>query len=402
MSISLFKKGKVTQSGGGGGGTGDGTFANPYDWSQVSTGADKTIVDKVDMISVKPPWSNYGMYVRVNLTAGTEYRLFMNSEVTDTLIAIYNADAPDEESSIEINDDWDEAGSCLYFTPTATGDYLILYTSYPRFLEGETEFSTTIDEASVTPAPNIITVGDSEITYTYETSSGFDAFGYPMKYDTAFEAGCKITSIPDGVPVDGLAAWFPLRANARDCFSGFTGSVIGEVDFSNNYATGWSKSKYIRLPGNILPNSTEWTIGLLMQKPTRSSSHELAEVKGNNEGLTFHDVGGWYHIQYNDSEWSALDAPPLSQWTLIVVANKPSDGKMRMYVNGSEWRNSSSKDVSITNPITIGVLDRSGDIESATTSTTKMKHLFLYQKALSADEVTTLHTALQNSGEFIL
>lgn len=183
MSISLFKKGKVTQSGGGG--TGDGTFTSPYDWTQVSTGSDKTVVDKVDMISVKLPWPNYGVYVRVNLTAGTEYRLFMNSDVTDTLIAIYNADAEDEESSIEINDDWDEAGSCLYFTPSVTGDYLILYTSYPRFLEGETDYTTTIDEASVNPAPNNITAGGSEITYTYETSSGFDAFGYPIKGDIA-------------------------------------------------------------------------------------------------------------------------------------------------------------------------------------------------------------------------
>jgi DNA-directed RNA polymerase beta subunit len=51
------------------------------------------------------------------------------------------------------------------------------------------------------------------------------------------------------------------------------------------------------------------------------------------------------------------------------------------------------------NPVTVGVLNRNGNIESATPSVTQIKHIFFYGKALSSDEVSSMYQAMANAGE---
>lgn len=335
MSISLFKKGKITQSGGGG--TGDGTFASPYDWSQVSTGSDKTVVDKLDMISVSLPWSNRGVYVRVNLTAGTEYRLFMNAIDTDTLIAIYHADAPDEESSIEINDDWDEGGSCLYFTPDVTGDYFICYSSYPRFSEGERDFTTTIGEASVNPAPNNITAGGSEITYTYETSSGFDAFGYPIKGDIASAAGCAL----DLIPTEGLIFYAPLSHSTTEAVTGQQLAVTGSVKYTTiddiDCAEFSGDNQFICSSDVGFPTGVSGrTVSAFVRR--FSADHDTTIVSyGINETNKRYSIGftssGEIESWGNSNTASFDTTVPVDTWVHIAVTF--SNGIEVLYLNGS-------------------------------------------------------------------
>lgn len=209
-------------------------------------------------------------------------------------------------------------------------------------------------------------------------------------------------NIPAGVPTDGLLAWYPLTVNANDAFGGRSDSIInGNVDFSKGYATGFSTSNYIQLPGGIIPNGqNEWTVGFVIKKPERTWCHDLAEVKGSNEGVAFNDQSGWYHIQYQNSEWTAVNEQPFDKWLLMLIANKPSTGYMVVYTNGSETRATDSREISINNPITVGVLNRNGNIENATPSVTQIKHIFFYGKALSSDEVSSMYQAMSNAGEF--
>lgn len=208
-------------------------------------------------------------------------------------------------------------------------------------------------------------------------------------------------NIPAGVPTDGLLAWYPLTVNANDAFGGRSDSIVnGNVDFSQGYATGFSTSNYIQLPGGIIPNGqNEWTVGFLIKKPERTGCHDWAEVKGSNEGVAFYDTSGWYHIQHLDSEWTAINEQPFNNWLLLLIANNPSTGSMVVYSNGSEARSTDSREISVNNPVTIGVLNRNGNIQSATPSVTQIKHVFFYGKALSADEVSSMYQAMANTGE---
>lgn len=58
--------------------------------------------------------------------------------------------------------------------------------------------------------------------------SGFDAFGYPLKYDTASEAGCS-TSVP--IPTDGLVFYAPLDKDAATAVTGQSFNVSGTVNY---------------------------------------------------------------------------------------------------------------------------------------------------------------------------
>ena len=56
---------------------------------------------------------------------------------------------------------------------------------------------------------------------------GFDAFGYPLKYDTASEAGCGILRIPQ----DGLVFYAPLDKEASTAVTGQSLSKSGTVTY---------------------------------------------------------------------------------------------------------------------------------------------------------------------------
>ena len=208
-------------------------------------------------------------------------------------------------------------------------------------------------------------------------------------------------NIPAGVPTDGLLAWYPLTVNANDAFGGRSDSIVtGNVDFSKGYATGFGTSNYIQLPAGIIPNGqNEWTVGFVIKKPERTWCHDLAEVKGSNAGVAFHDTGGWYHIQQWDNEWTAVNEQPFDKWLLLLIANNPSTGTMTVCTNGSVARSTDAREISINNPITVGVLNRNGNIENATPSVTQIKHIFFYGKALSSDEVSSMYQAMANAGE---
>lgn len=59
---------------------------------------------------------------------------------------------------------------------------------------------------------------------------GFDAFGYPLKYDTALEAGCS-TAVP--IPTDGLIFYAPLDKAASTAVTGQTIETVGTVSYSS-------------------------------------------------------------------------------------------------------------------------------------------------------------------------
>lgn len=93
-------------------------------------------------------------------------------------------------------------------------------------------------------------------TTVYETSSGFDAFGHPIKYDTASEAGCEKT-LP--IPTDGLVFHAPLDKEASTAVTGQTLTKSGTVTYETADGVPMARfnNGYIQSTGGGLPSGNQ-------------------------------------------------------------------------------------------------------------------------------------------------
>lgn len=176
--ISVFTK-KSPQTVGG---SGDGkSIETAYYWSNLATGNDKT---HANGISGHPFNVGERVYIKVDLTAGTSYRIhFVNDWEYDTYIWLYDSDGNlvaenDNYDYDEIEENYGE--SLIEFTPDESGEFIVAVGSW-----GDEE-AGPVGSLTCTPAPNEVQVPEPALVY--KTSSGFNAMGKPIKYRSARSA----------------------------------------------------------------------------------------------------------------------------------------------------------------------------------------------------------------------
>ena len=190
--ISVFKKGtpKIV------GGLGDGTRTSPWYWYGKTSGQTVAVNN-----SNADSGDRYRVYLRVKLKGGVEYTIGQTSVGGDGdgMIWLYNS-----AMSEVANDDHSygdiaglEVQDVMWYTPPEDGVYIIGAGAYSS--------DTGAFTVAMSPAPEQETL--PEIEYQYPTSSGFNAFGKPLKFRNAAEAGCGL--IPP-IPEDGLIRYAPL------------------------------------------------------------------------------------------------------------------------------------------------------------------------------------------------
>lgn len=293
--ISIFKKGKSYLTGG----TGDGTRNTPYYWfvktnNELITGLDNSNADRNDDCRV---------YLRIKLKAGTTYTIAMTAPGGyDGKIYLYDENWKQLTSGDDTGDgDSETLDDCVTYTPSADGIFYIGAGNY-SYDEGSGLFKVRCYPVPEYEAPPAVAT-------IYETSSGFDEFGYPVRFDTAMEAGCNFSVIPEdglvfyaslkedrataetgqaltksGTPVyetvDGVpCAYFNLGA-------GFTTPAIDVADFPDGFTFSvWAK----RQSGNQLLNRRNGTYSCQYAFTAYSTSIDIWAANGStsNPYVTF-------------------------------------------------------------------------------------------------------------------
>lgn len=132
---------------------GDGSFENPYLWSQIANGSDVT-AEGLQMIS-----SNSKKFVLVELNADEEYEIKAYNNEGDSYLIIMDIDGEilsetDWGYREEDGDVWETDVSAveLQFKPTTSGKYLICYTEYFNNDRGSSNYCN-YTLATINPSP---------------------------------------------------------------------------------------------------------------------------------------------------------------------------------------------------------------------------------------------------------
>lgn len=181
--ISAFKKSSPQVFGGGDGKS----IETAYYWSELATGDDKTTVTELQKTAFS---EGERVYIRVNLTKVGEYYYFDAGSYSafDTYMWLYDSSG----NLIDYNDDdLDTGNSLVAFLLEKSGDYILAIGSYEDQESGQYVYVTCNPAPTIVPAP--------QPGVSYKTSTGFDEFGHPVKYDSASSAGCGITKLAGDV-----------------------------------------------------------------------------------------------------------------------------------------------------------------------------------------------------------
>ena len=171
--------------------------------------------------------------------------------------------------------------------------------------------------------------------------SGFDAFVYPLKYDTASAAGCSI-KLP--IPTDGLVFYAPLNKDDATAVTGQTLNYEGNVTFQTvdgvpmaNFTNG-----YIEVDNAVPTGNNPFSVSL------------YAKMLGTTD-----DWPGLVQLSTNTSNFATLYTDPeqkcsavakadgqdvfnllgisddLTELQHLVLTYSDKDGVVRAYRNGS-------------------------------------------------------------------
>jgi hypothetical protein len=111
-------------------------------------------------------------YVKVNLTAGTEYLFYAKNDDGDSYIALFDKNGERLEGSDEYENEEGETDAYFYcgfnYTPTESGDYYMCYGSWGNLGEGEGDDTyCSYVKATITPPP----VAPEQLIETYYNSA---------------------------------------------------------------------------------------------------------------------------------------------------------------------------------------------------------------------------------------
>ena len=226
---------------------------------------------------------------------------------------------------------------------------------------------------------------------TYETSSGFDAFGYPLKYDTASEAGCeKILPIPEY----GLVFYAPLDKEASTAVTGQSWSISGTVNYKT--VDGIPCAQFT---GSQCMKSTQMT-GFPAGNTPRTMSAWINAVDINTDVYTFSygatDQKGYFGLDVNSGTVQIATSSNTSPVKCPIEANKwyhfaaAYDGELlHLYCNGELFGSDAFPDPTLNtvlNYVNIGA-GYAGDVFNFNGYVAACR---LYDRVLSATEIKAL------------
>lgn len=164
-----------------------------YAWSDLTSDAQSTTGTPPSMAYESSSYM-YVAWVAVQLAANTAYT--SNYGDMESVVELYN------DSGVKVaQSEWDDMEWTLIplsYTPTAAGTYYLKFRQY--YFEQEYPPIFSFSPRAADP---------SRPQYTpWETSGGFDAWGRPVRYRSAGEAG-----ILGRIPTGGLIFYAPLATN---------------------------------------------------------------------------------------------------------------------------------------------------------------------------------------------
>ena len=219
MAFLKFSKGKVYEVGGDGSGW---TMDSPFYWYRHTT--DWHITSGLNT-SGSPESYERSIYFRVKLKGGVAYSLGTYGEF-DGKCWLYNESgtevAVNDDGSAEVNAEY--YSDVINYTPSADGIFIFRAGAYS---DGQGDI-----RVCCYPQPEQEEIPQS--TTVYETSSGFDEFGYPIRYDIASECGISYTTIP----TDNLILYMALKENRT------SPEVVDSDVFSTNYEGNYNSANY--------------------------------------------------------------------------------------------------------------------------------------------------------------
>lgn len=176
-----FSKGKAIAVGGDGDGW---TIASPFYWYRHAT--DWHITSGLNT-SGSPESYERSIYFRVKLKGGVEYALGTYGEF-DGKCWLYNESGAEltynDDGSCEVNGEY--YSDCIWYTPSADGIFIFRAGAYS---DGQGDI-----RVCCYPAPETEEIPNA--TMVYETSSGFNALGLPIKYRNADSAEIAFKTHP--------------------------------------------------------------------------------------------------------------------------------------------------------------------------------------------------------------
>lgn len=129
---------------------GDGSFENPYLWSQVANGSTVT-AEGLQMIS-----SDSKKFVLVELSADEEYEFKAYNDRGDSYLIIADINGENlssKDGGYDDDSEYDDVSTVeLRFKPTTSGKYLICYTEYYNNEEGASNYCN-YTSATINPPP---------------------------------------------------------------------------------------------------------------------------------------------------------------------------------------------------------------------------------------------------------
>lgn len=361
-------------------GSSDGSFENPYYWSEIAE--DTTVID-LDKINC----ANAFKYVKVNLTVGTEYSISCSADDFDTYLEIQDLSG----NILDYNDDNGSTHeSLIIYTPDESGDFIVCYKNY-----GGEGSGGWFSSAVISPAPNAAEAPIVSLEYT--TSSGFNAFGRPLKYRSASEAGVAFSAIP----TEGLLLYLPFSSDSDTAETGQSLVKSGTQSYTtlDGVPCVNIESGYIRTAENSGITGTQSRTFSFWANPTNWQSYCNAVGCGASKstGKMFNcgvmcsedeNLDPAMNIQFttwgNDiNRFAVVDDGKLHHFAYVYSSETPN--KLTIYIDGVASNYNVSSINTENSPFWIG---RSGGGQWNYTG--YLAAVRCYERALSADEVQQL------------
>jgi hypothetical protein len=170
---------------------------------------------------------------------------------------------------------------------------------------------------------------------TYTTSSGFDEFGYPIRYDIASECGVAYSAYP--VPKDALLS---NCDSLTDNVLNFTNCEVStDIKKFGNGSIKINDNGYIKFEHDLNLINTAWTVGHFFYLDNYASGDNVKPMINNDDDkngtfLLGIRKAGYLTFQYRGGSVGELSSYPLESGWHHVRITHISGNILRLYLDG--------------------------------------------------------------------
>ena len=395
-----FKRGKSYEVGGDGTGW---TMDSPFYWYRHT---DNWKAEGLNN-SNSPESSNRRIYFRVKLKAGVNYTIATYGDF-DGKIWLYDING----NEITYNDDDPSNVEGTYFSDT------IWYTPSADglFIFGAGAYSSGTGDMRVCcyPAPEQEEIPDS--TKVYETSSGFDSFGFPIKYDTADMAEVAFKTHPK----KNLVLRYDFKSLTAETGEKFTVHG-GNVEFKNINGVQCIKfdgKSYLRTnekkEAQAIVSADEATVSVWVQTQIKATwtGGECAVVYRGRDGgsgvvyyMTIDSAGGNFAQFGGTGGWngranSDYTFPFPSNWVHFLGIKRKGTNVCEVYING-QLRGTNGYSFAGWNSDEMLTIGCGHELAENKRFNGYMAKLRVYNRALTQKEIDILAKEIRNTELYI-